>query len=318
MRNATSLRGYGISMIAMDYPFTGNGPRDRRYHTSSEFLKMIKEAVDYYKQFNVPVYLLGHSFGCYVIQEMLAQYGDIVSGAFMLSPGGNQTPDLLQHYLDFRFSPDWQAFIESHGIEMDNKAERWAEGKDGKQGVGGQFTSGRSTGAIQTKVPVVVIRGENDPWSTEGLAREIAGRFENGTFIPLAGATHQSVLTVRNGKEAFITLILVQTIEAATGIKLPKSKQKVSAKEKVLSYAQHSDLFRENLKRRGIADVNALTETEAAQVLERWEKEDIQLISDYAKKRMATLNSFRFFEALDYLVLNPAPSDEEFYKRFGN
>ncbi len=313
MRNAQSMPN-GVAMVSMDYPFHGRGPQDRRYEDADTFLGMITGAIDYYKQRGLPVFLLGHSFGCYVIQEILSRQPDLIQGAIMLSPGGNQIPGLLAHYEAFRFSPEWDRFINEHHIVMAASADRWAEGMDGSGGMGGRFSSGRSTDPIPTHAPVVVVRGENDPWSTSDLARAIAARFENGTFVELEGEDHVSVLKAEVKNKSFIAQKMAQMIESTTSVRLPTSKRKTSAAEKLIAFSEHSGLFRRYLIRAGISDVATVTEDQAAIILKRWTDDHSQGILVLARERIALLQYYGVYRALDYIDAHPEATAMDLFK----
>ena len=190
----------------------------------------------------------------------------------MASPAGFQSPGLLAHYLAFRRSPAWISFTATNAIEWDRVAEVWGEGRRGDGGIGGLFESVHHVGPIQTKTPVWLMVGRNDPWSTEDLVRELAGRFQKHRLVMVDGAGHTQVLTCKEGKrkKTLITLLFAEMAESL-GIPLRETKRPQEEASMLLALHQRAQLFRDWLVKREITLEQILAEEALARkVYKEW------------------------------------------------
>lgn len=271
MRNAASLWSYGVSMLSFDYPYHGLGPRDAKYDDSAVFLRQVTDIVNHYASTGLPIYLFGHSFGCILEQEILRRWPDLVRGVLMVSPGGNQTPRLLAHYLRFRFSPRWNAFLAAENFSMDRRAEIWSEGEDGAGGVGGQFGTTHDVSPIATDVPVVIIAGEHDPWSSPDMLQEIANRFPRGTLRIISGTGHGGVFAKKRGKENLLAAEMLDVVRATVpGVDFRKEKRR-DPRSMLLSNLQRALLFREWFESHGWHADEVVDDAQAQSIMERWD-----------------------------------------------
>lgn len=185
MANASGLARHGIALISFDYPFHGHGPRRETFKERTYFLNYVLSIIDHLTgrlaqseagpqpEFP-PVVILGHSFGNTLIQELLTMRPRLAQAVFLVSPAGYQTPGLLKHYQNFRFSPTrWEEFVRASGFRVNREGALWEEGTDGAGGMYGEFQANRGTGIIDTPIPVFVVAGAPDP---DVLARKALAR----------------------------------------------------------------------------------------------------------------------------------------------
>jgi len=270
MRLAGSFRDLRTDLVSFDHPFHGPGIRDMRAVDYGFYFDRVNGILDELEGTGLPLFLLGHSFGSIVIQEMLLRYNRNLSGAMMVSPAGFQSSALLEHYLAFRHSPAWDEFTADNDIQWDTVAEVWGEGKNGNGGMGGLFQSVAHSGRIDTSTPVWLVAGTEDPWNTESLAQEIADRFERSRLIMVEGAGHTQVLTMKkHKKKKTMIALLFEEFAGHQGVELSFSKRAKRDASMIIALNDRSPLFREWMAARGVALDDIVSDDKLAKVTKK-------------------------------------------------
>jgi pimeloyl-ACP methyl ester carboxylesterase len=263
MQLANVMARHGVSLVSLDYPFHRYGPRDPKYMNADVFHTMAMSIVHFYKSTGLPVFLMGHSQGPLPIQELLHMEPALVSAAIMFSPGGAMSRRLLQHYLQQDAVGAFDDVL-SEKTQIDDAAEAWEMAMD-------EQARTIDLNAMATRIPVWIVAGAEDPWSSPDMIRELAAKYPAGKaeVIPEVGH-HIFHARLPNGKALMATRI-VEMIEQVTGKKLPKLP-KMNAPSKVLYSYKNSEMFRgwfASVKDRDIT--HFLSDTRVAkELLERW------------------------------------------------
>jgi pimeloyl-ACP methyl ester carboxylesterase len=333
MRAAKRMQQWGIAQVAFDYPFHGEGPKDEKFNHVHEFRRMLFKIIKHYKKTSLPVILQGHSFGALVIQDLLYYSSEIVEGAVITSPGGNVTPDLLEKYL-IEFPPGQQAeLMKGFKWKFDPVSDQWAEGLDGKTGVAGQMFSNKTGVKIKTQIPVRILAGDQDPYSTPDLIENFARRFSNATFEIFPGFGHVDVNEAPGEREKAPLNAVIDLVEENIQKKLKLSKELSIHSQEVFQYfLENSFAFQiylqefekiPLLKARRFLENQNISAVDA--ILGRWNDFYLQKLweaiaaSNSAQKKAESLNSYNstFFVFREYSEMN-AKQKEEFKKALYN
>lgn len=326
MRGAKRMQQWGVAQVSFDYPFHGEGPREEKYYDLHPFRKMVFQVIKHYKKTGLPIILQGHSFGALLVQDILYVAPQIVDGVVITSPGGNVTPELLEKYL-FEFPPGQQAEVmKGFKWKFDPESDRWAEGLNGKGGVAGQMNSNKAGVKVKSFVPVRILAGDQDPYSTPELIEAFAKRFSNASYEIFPGFGHVDVNEVKGLREKAPMDAVLDLVESKTGKKLNLSTEAViHSHELFLYFLENSQGFKKYLQEvEELSLPNAWRLYESKNnfaidsLLKRWsEFYLIQLwkslkFSPHAQEKALLMNSSnqRFFVFNDYSEMNTKQKEE--------
>lgn len=172
MQLGNVLARRGVSLVSFDYPFHREGPKDEAYMDADAFHAMAMGIVEFYKSTHKPVFLLGHSQGPLPIQELLFMDPNLASGALLFSPGGASSREMLEHYVAQDAIGAFDSILSSK-TQIDDDAEAWEMAMDAQ-------AKTIDLEVMPTEIPVWVIAGEDDPWSTSEMIQALAAKFPNG------------------------------------------------------------------------------------------------------------------------------------------
>ncbi len=206
------FKKYGVSMVAFDYPFHADGPRTDRYQNAREFMAMVFAIVRHYEKTGLPIYLMGHSFGPTVIQELLHQSPRNVRGAIYLSPGGSLSPEQGVIYRQLVDSGDLPRYWDSIGIIEEPEGEPWSNRMED------YFTANKGQN-LNIRVPIELIAGKHDLYSTAETMALLAQRYPNMKVDLVDGAGHD-IFKLRGRMEKYVTEKMIDFIEREGGIML--------------------------------------------------------------------------------------------------
>jgi 2-hydroxy-6-oxonona-2,4-dienedioate hydrolase len=136
-----------------------------------------------------PVTLVGNSYGCQVIIDMLSRHHlPEVKRAVLLGPTINRhersQPAQIKRLLqDGKYEPTWSVAILIRDY-LDGSYKRIKQTLD----YAVQDRPERKLSSMQ--IPVMVVRGSEDPTVPEDWAQELAGRLPHGSFATIPGAGH--------------------------------------------------------------------------------------------------------------------------------
>jgi predicted esterase len=249
MRGAKRMQQWGVAQLSFDYPYHGEGPRDEKYYDLELFRKMVFQVIKHYKKTGLPVFLQGHSYGALVIQDILFLSPELVDGVVITSPGGNVTPELLEKYL-IEFPPGQQGVaMKGCNFKFDLESDKWSEGLDGKTGVAGQMLSNKSGATIKSLIPVSIIAGDQDPYSTPDMIEAFAKRFSNANYEILKGFGHVTVNEAPGIREKVPMDAVLNLVELKTGKKLNLSTEAaIRSDELFLYFLENSQGFKKYLQ----------------------------------------------------------------------
>ncbi|MEI7441272.1 MAG: hypothetical protein WCK43_06530 [bacterium] len=333
MRGAKRMQQWGVAQVSFDYPFHGEGPREKKYYDLQIFRKMLFQIIKHYKKTGLPIILQGHSYGALVIQDILSLAPKIVDGAVITSPGGNVTPELLEKYL-FEFPPGQQdGVMKGCNCKFDPESDKWSEGLDGKTGVAGQMLSNKEGATVKSSIPVIVIAGDQDPYSTPEMIEAFAKRFSNASYQIFPGFGHVDVNEIRGLREKAPMDAVLDLVESKTGKKLNLSTETAIRSDELFMYfLENSEGFQRYLQEvEELSLPNAWRLYESKNnfaidsLLKRWSEFFlIQLwkslkSSPHAQEKALFMNpaNSKFFVFNDYFEMDPKQK-EEFKKALFN
>lgn len=237
MRFANPLRRHGIGVVSIEYPFHGRGPRNPEYMRLSAVLKMLFAMIKHYRKTGLPILLAGHSMGPTFIHALLAGSPRLVAGAIMFSPCGAMTPPLYAHY---KTQLESGALDEVMGrkLKVSEESERWEEAMD-------RQILRLGIQRVDSEIPVWMIAGENDLWSTLDLLIDLEKRYGNAILRTVAGAGHHFFNEEVPGGGSLMVDMMLDLAQEATGIDFsPREESKIDPRSKVRSFHYNSRLFR--------------------------------------------------------------------------
>jgi predicted alpha/beta hydrolase len=237
MRFAKQFKDSGVSIISLDYPYHAGGPYDPRYLQIGVSMGMFGNVVEHYGSSGIPLYVVGHSMGPAIIQDLLEESPRIARGASMFSTGGPSSRELLDHYR-LQLATGALDFVFSEVTRMDPEGQMWETAMDNQMRT-------LDIGRMRTEIPVWFISGEFDPWSTPQLLEDLAQKYPNATVEIIPSEGHH-IFNVYEGKKNLMVARVLGMIEYTEGRKLPvfASKKEIAPGSMVYYLYDNSELFR--------------------------------------------------------------------------
>jgi len=284
MQDARVFKRYGVSVVSLDYPFHGSGPTERKYFNVQDFKKMLFEIIKHYKSAGKPVYLLGHSMGPAVIQELLYDSPDLVQGAIMLSPGGKTSALLLKHYQE-------QSALGLTQKERGEDAKVNLEGEQWSAAMGRDFKANKAA-RMKTQRPVLVIAGDHDSWSTPEILEDMVSRYPNASLEIVPDAGHL-LFKVRGKTEKLFTERVLSFIEAHEGFTLKKAETRALPDTlRFQYYYENSSMMRAWFTTQHVLLRSCLVDEHVAQgILSRWFFDLKSYLHDLAANKIGILTA---------------------------
>ena len=151
------LAAANVSAIGIDLPFHADGPNDTQFNNLNYFMSWLNQLINEVKQFNKPIYMIGHSFGPFAIQEYMSRYPDDIAGGLCIAAAGDYHPALTWTY--YNLTDPGMRFIDPGFEDYENDA-------GGNWGV--QVTKNATWMTGNTpKGKLVFLRGVDDEWFPE-------------------------------------------------------------------------------------------------------------------------------------------------------
>ncbi|MBI4057452.1 MAG: alpha/beta hydrolase, partial [Elusimicrobia bacterium] len=230
MRDAPVYNYYGVSVISFDYPFHASGPREFGYKRSEESKKLFFRIVKHYRKTGKPLFLMGHSFGPLVIQELRHDSPTIARGGIMLSPGGEVSPNLGRWYRHLVASGAMLKFAKENDVVWNPQGEEW------ESYMAAGFKSNK--GILQRNgFPVFLMAGDQDIWNNApGLIQDFISRYPQGTYEVWPGVGHGTIFQTKGRHERLVTEKVLNFISEQTGIKFTERQRNDSPTTKFRYY----------------------------------------------------------------------------------
>lgn len=238
MRFAHSLRGHGISLVSLDYPYHANGPCGQQYMNMEHVISTLHPLIEHYKSSGLPIYLAGHSMGPSFIQEILYRYPGIVRGAIMFSPTAGITPELEAHY-KVQLASGALDEIAGRRLKVFPEGEAWEEAMD-------RGMTSKEVARIETPIPVLIVAGDSDPWSRPDLVQALGQRYPNGRVEILPNASHHFFNMGAPSGENIMVDRIVGLVFHTEGWARPEAKKRVRIhpSSRVLYNFENIEVFR--------------------------------------------------------------------------
>lgn len=198
----------GISAVALDYPFHGQGARDQKFYDREYFYNYIYTFIQRYINQNKSVILLGQSFGTLVIDRLLYRFPELkIKGAVLAAPGGPLTQALGEHYHQIKSNGQFDSYIAEQKIDLNEDGQKWM------------------WHILDESIPeqrifknrIVVVRGEFDIWSTAELAEQFCKCYSNYSKNEYPNLHHCNTLTMK-GKNSLTNYQVIDDIISNFGI----------------------------------------------------------------------------------------------------
>ncbi len=189
----------GVSFVSYDYPFHASGPRDKKYQNLNKVVSQAIQIIKFLKRSKKPVILLGMSFGPVLIQEILEASPTIAQAAIYVSPGGAITPSMLDHYKVLE-----RDLLQSAGLH-DGLLENWLTDLEYQSRT---VRIARMT----TTIPIKILAGTRDLWSSPTMIEELAGRYPKGNYQIVPDQTHTGLLNAKDQNGDSVLLLALHEI----------------------------------------------------------------------------------------------------------
>lgn len=232
---ANSLHRYGISLLSFDYPFHASGPRGEGYMGYGRSMAMFMKLVGHYRSNGLPVFLIGHSMGPSIIQEILRLSPKAADGAIYFSPAGSASADLYDRYRA-QLASGALDVIGGRPVEIDPVGTRWEELMD-------KALLSRQAKRMDAEVPVWIVAGELDPFSTPEMVRDLAARYRNARAEVIKGVGH-NVFDIREANKVRLMVNrIVELVSSTTGILLSRAPAQYHYRAKAFTYKRSMHPF---------------------------------------------------------------------------
>lgn len=174
------------SVIAIDLPGFGNSSKPKDILATSDHANILADIVANLND----VVLIGNSYGCQIIIELLYQSRlTNIKGTVLIGPTTNSAErttwkQIMRWAQNGRYEPIWSIylfvadFVHSRSRRMYRTLQHAVNDKPEKK-------------ITQISVPLIILRGKNDPIVTAVWARNLAKLAKNGRFATV-GTGHAS------------------------------------------------------------------------------------------------------------------------------